>query len=118
MNLERTSLTRIFEGWEGYNTSLVHALAPLTPIQLGLRPADHLRSVGELARHISLGRLTWFARLDAPGSSDLLQQVSEWETDDDGNRYPQEDSLSITDECRTAGEMAGSNLADDRRYDF
>lgn len=98
MKPEQTSLTRIFEGWEGYNTSLVHAVAPLTSFQLGFRPANPLRSVGELARHISLGRLTWFARLDAPGSPDLVQQVSAWETDDDGNRYPQEDSLSIAEE--------------------
>jgi uncharacterized damage-inducible protein DinB len=98
LNAERTSLTRIFEGWEGYNTSLVHAVAPLTPNQLGYRPANHLRSLGELARHVSLGRLTWFVRMDAPGSIDLAQQVSAWETDDDGNSYPQEDSLPIADE--------------------
>jgi uncharacterized damage-inducible protein DinB len=36
--------------------------------------------------------------MDAPGSPDLVQLVSAWETDDDGNRHPQEDSLSIAED--------------------
>ncbi len=42
-------LSTIFAGWDGYNTSLLHAIQPLTQAQLLWRPADHLRSVGELA---------------------------------------------------------------------
>ena len=66
-----TSLATIFDGWDGYQTSLVHAIAPLTPEQLRWHPAGDLRTVGQLARHISLGRLSWFMRMDAPGSAEL-----------------------------------------------
>jgi uncharacterized damage-inducible protein DinB len=99
MSDTETSLARLFEGWEGYNTSLVHAIAPLTPDQLSWRPGHDLRSIGELARHISLGRLTWFARMDAPGSAQLIQRVGDWEQDADGNRYPIEDSLLISEKA-------------------
>jgi hypothetical protein len=46
-----------FDGWNGYNTSLVHAITPLTPEKLAWRPSPQLQSVGEVARHISLGRI-------------------------------------------------------------
>ena len=102
MDSSQASLESIFEGWDGYNTSLIHAVAPLTAVQLGWRPAQHLRTTGELVRHISLGRLTWFARMDAPGSAELALQVGAWETDSDGNQHPQEESLSI---ATNAGEL-------------
>lgn len=95
MNPGETSLIPVFEGWEEYDTSLVHAVSPLPPIQLDLRPADHLRSVGALAHHISLGHLTRFPRMDAPGSPGLVQQAGAWDQDSDGIPYPQEDSHSI-----------------------
>lgn len=89
------SLMNVYEGWEGHQASLVHAIAPLTPEQLRWRPADHLQSVGELARHISLGRITWFLRMDAPGSAALAEQINDWEVDTDGNRYVVESALPI-----------------------
>jgi hypothetical protein len=45
-------LDRIFEGWDGYQTSLLHAATPLTSEQLRWRPAPERRSVGETLRHI------------------------------------------------------------------
>jgi hypothetical protein len=68
--LQPVSLATVFEGWDGYQTSLVQAISPLTPEQLAWRPAPELRSVGEVARHISLGRITWFRRMEAPGSAE------------------------------------------------
>jgi hypothetical protein len=47
-------LAQIFEGWDGYQTSLLHAVTPLTSEQLSWRPAPERRSIGELVRHISL----------------------------------------------------------------
>ncbi len=70
-------LAKIFNGWEEYNTSLVHAIQPITPEQLAWRPAADLRSVGELAGHIALGRVFWFARMPAPGSLELLKKAME-----------------------------------------
>ncbi len=76
-----TPLANIFEGWEGYHQSIVHALQPLTQDQLAFRPAPQLRSVDELAAHLALGRLAWFVRLQAPLSQELNQQAVQmgWE---------------------------------------
>ncbi len=94
---QRQSLQAVFDGWQGHHTSLVNAIAPLTPEQLRWRPAAHLNSVGEMARHISLGRVTWLARMGAPGSAEVAALISQWESDDDGNRDIVESALPITD---------------------
>jgi len=70
------TLSNIFQGWDGYQISLVHAVAPLTPQQLAWRPREGLRSVGQLAAHISEGRISWFQRMDAPGSAELMQEIA------------------------------------------
>jgi uncharacterized damage-inducible protein DinB len=69
-------LTSIFEGWDGYQTSLLHAIQPLARPQLEWRPRENLRSIGETAGHIALGRIDWFSRMGAPGSHDLVQQAN------------------------------------------
>lgn len=69
------SLAKIFDGWDGYNASIVHAVEPLTPEQLAWRPAPHLRSAGEIASHLAFGRVDWFSKMPAPLSLDLLAQV-------------------------------------------
>lgn len=61
-----TSLAFAYEGWEGYQTSLLGAVAPLSPEHLAFRPAAGRRSVGEIVRHVALGRVAWFARMGAP----------------------------------------------------
>jgi len=65
---DMNSLANLYQGWDGHQTSLVHAIAPLTHDQLIWRPATGLSSAGELARHISLGRITWFGRMGAPAA--------------------------------------------------
>jgi uncharacterized damage-inducible protein DinB len=87
-------LETVYRGWDGYNTSLVRAVAPLTPEQLRYRPAPGLRSAGEIARHISGGRLTWFLRMNPPGGAELAARVPAWDTDAYGNRYVNEDALA------------------------
>jgi uncharacterized damage-inducible protein DinB len=96
------SLASVYDGWNGYQTSLVHAIAPLTRQQLLWRPAPDARSVGEVARHISLGRVTWFARMNAPGSLEVVKQINHWETDSDGNQDIVQDTIAITEQ---AGEL-------------
>lgn len=71
-----TKLADIFLGWDGYQTSIVHAIDPLTPNQLQWRPGPRFRSVGELASHIALGRVDWFVRMPAPGSQELAQKAA------------------------------------------
>jgi uncharacterized damage-inducible protein DinB len=86
-------LAQIFEGWDGYQTSILHAVSPLTTEQLSWRPAPDRRSAGELIRHIALGRIAWFSRMAAPGIDVIAQRVPHWHTDGDGSRHPVEESV-------------------------
>jgi uncharacterized damage-inducible protein DinB len=99
MTDQNQSLMEVYEGWEGHQTSLVRAITPLTRQQLLWRPGDELNSVGELARHISLGRLVWFLRMDAPGSAELAELIDVWEEDPDGNKHIVEKAITITEEA-------------------
>lgn len=117
MPQQEMSLMQIYEGWEGHQTSLVHAIASLTPEQLRWRPAENLHSVGELARHISLGRLVWFLRMNAPGSASLAETIDAWEVDGDGNRHIVESALPIAATAvdlvhwlKITGEMVANTL--------
>jgi uncharacterized damage-inducible protein DinB len=86
-------LSRIFEGWGGYQTSLLHAVEPLSAEQLRWRPGPERRSVGELVRHIALGRITWLTRIGAPGIEPVAAQVPQWHTDGDGARHVVEEAI-------------------------
>jgi len=57
-------LTFVYNGWDGYNASLIKAVAPLTNEQLAYRIGEDWRSVGEVAFHISKGRIDWLQRID------------------------------------------------------
>ena len=89
----------VYEGWNGYQDSLVNAVKPLTQEQLTWRPADNLNSVGELVRHISLGRVTWFRRMHAPGSVEISNQIEHWQQDQDGNQYIDEKKIEVADQA-------------------
>ena len=95
----KISLMKLYEGWDGYQTSLVNAIAPLNRAQLEWRPAPGANSVGEVARHICLGRVTWFMRMGAPGSSALASRIEKWETDSDGNPDIVEDAIAIQNQA-------------------
>ena len=87
-------LAQVFKGWDGYQTSLLHAVQPLTGEQLCWRPGPDRRSLGELIRHISLGRINWFSRMGAPGVDEIAQSVPHWFTDSDGSRHVVEESVA------------------------
>lgn len=93
------SLADIYDGWDGHQSSLVNAIAPLTPDQLRWRPTANQNSIGELARHISLGRITWFVRMRAPGSALLADQIEAWQQDSDGNHHIVESALPIAEDA-------------------
>ncbi len=90
------ALKMVYDGWDGYQLSIVRAIAPLSPEQLAYRPAPHLRSVGEIARHIGDGRINWFHRMPAPGSAERVRQITAWEQDPHGNRYVAEHAIGTT----------------------
>ena len=71
------SLSLVYDGWAGYNVSLIHAVEGLTAEQLGFRPGEGMKSVGEIAAHIAFGRIDWFACLGAPGSAELVKRAAE-----------------------------------------
>ena len=86
-------LSRLLNGWDGYQLSLLHAVTPLNKEQLAWRPVPDRRSVGELIRHISLGRITWLSRIGAPGVEEIALAVPRWFTDPDGSRHVVEESI-------------------------
>ncbi len=78
MTSETQSLMAVYSGWDGYQRSLVAAIAPLSPEHLRYRPAPDRRSVGEIAAHIAFGRIDWFHRMGAPGSAELVAEAAPW----------------------------------------
>jgi uncharacterized damage-inducible protein DinB len=60
--MSETSGTLAFfaQGWQNYQNQLSIAIARLSPEQLALRAAPHLRSIDELARHVIAVRAGWF----------------------------------------------------------
>ena len=99
MTKNSDTLQVVLDGWNGYQESLVKAVKPLTQEQLTWRPTDNLQTLGEIVRHISLGRITWFRRMDAPGSAQIASQVDDWATDSDGNQHIIEGKIEITDQA-------------------
>ena len=75
MTADVHSLLTVYKGWDGYQVSLVRAIAPLSREQLAYRPASHLRSAGEIARHISEGRFGWFQRTFGVSSTEAANLV-------------------------------------------
>lgn len=72
------NLMSIFSGWDGYQQSLVAAVAPLTRENLLYRPSADQRSIGEIAAHIAFGRIDWFNRMSAPGAAELVAEAAPW----------------------------------------
>src|SRR5215813_2081641 len=65
------TLAILTEDWQTYQSELSKALAPLSSEQLALRAAPHLRSIGELARHMIAARAEMVN--DAKSSSFCLE---------------------------------------------
>ena len=92
-------LSQVFDGWDGYQTSLVRAVTPLTPDQLAFKAGGKMRSIGQLIRHIALGRITWLSRIEPVDAEQLLARVPRWFTDGDGARHVVEEAVPC-DESR------------------
>jgi uncharacterized damage-inducible protein DinB len=99
MSLNPLPLSTLFDGWDGQQTSIVNAVRPLTAAQLAWRPGPVASSAGELARHIAIGRLQWFLRLQPPGGAELASTIAHWHTDRDGGRHIAEDAYTITEDA-------------------
>lgn len=104
MNASDLTLANIFEGWDGYQTSLIRAISNLTPDQLRWRHSNNVRTLGELACHIAFARLDWFKFMDAPGIAAAISGIDRWETDDDGNRWIAVDTSGIVESAAELSE--------------
>jgi uncharacterized damage-inducible protein DinB len=71
------TLAMMTEGWQTYQREVSKALAPLSPEQLALRAAPHLRSIGELARHMIAARAGWYHDVLHEGD-DAFNALSYW----------------------------------------
>jgi uncharacterized damage-inducible protein DinB len=71
MTEDHTSLVSVYKGWDAYQHHLVQAVAPLSPEQLALHAAPHLRSVCMIAAHIVSARVGWFHIVMGEGSTDV-----------------------------------------------
>ncbi|MDQ2714564.1 MAG: DinB family protein [Chloroflexota bacterium] len=77
MSEEHVSLATVYKGWDVYQQHLITSIAPLSSEQLALRPAPHLRSIGELAAHIVGTRAGWFYLLLGEGGPDV-ERLTAW----------------------------------------
>lgn len=59
MNEHTFPLAPFYKGWDSYQQHLIHALTPLSPEELALRAAPHLRSIGIIVTHIIGARARW-----------------------------------------------------------
>src|SRR5690349_17149295 len=82
MTEQQTNLLPFYQGWETYQKLLSAAIAPLTPEQLALRPAPHLRSIGENVAHISGTRVGWFHLGLGEGEAEVVMPFETWDADD------------------------------------
>jgi uncharacterized damage-inducible protein DinB len=82
MTTNLQALATVYRGWDGYQVALVRAIAPRSPDQLRWRPAPHLRSAGEIARHISTGRVDWFQRTFGAETATTADRVAAWQPED------------------------------------
>lgn len=71
MNDKHLHLAPLYQGWDKYQQHLVKVLAPLSSEQLELHAGSHLRSPGDLARHIIGARARWLYYVLQEGDENL-----------------------------------------------
>jgi uncharacterized damage-inducible protein DinB len=68
---QQTNLLTFYKGWDTYQGYLLESIAPLSPDQLALRAAPHLRTIGENVAHIIGARARWFHMLMGQGDEEI-----------------------------------------------
>lgn len=71
-------ISALYAGWTAYQETMIDSIEPLDETQLGLRSAPHLRSVGEIVRHVIGARARWFHSLMGEGGADL-ETFTRWD---------------------------------------
>src|SRR5690348_12972572 len=107
MTTKSHSLLTVYKGWDGYQISLMRAIAPLSREQLVYRPEPHLRSAGEIARHISEGRFDWFQRTFGVSSAEPANLVVAWHSE----HIIEEQAAELVNGLATTWQMIENALA-------
>ncbi len=76
---QHSNLLPFYQGWEQYQKLLITAIAPLSAEQLALRPAPHLRSIGENVAHIVGTRVGWFHMGMGEGDAGIVLPLETWD---------------------------------------
>jgi len=105
MNEKHTTLADFYKGWDNYQKLLLEAIATLTPDQLALQAAPHLRSIGMIAAHIISARIWWFHNNMGEGNVDIAPMQS-W--DDDG--MPQRTASELVSGLEATWQMIQDDL--------
>ena len=82
MTQNTVSPWNFYKGWDVYQDHLVKAIEPLTAEQLEFSISPHLRSIGQLARHILRTRVGWLYNLLGEGGPDIAA-IAQWEYEGD-----------------------------------
>ena len=69
------NLLDFYPDWPQHNEHLIEALAPLTPEELSIAPAENMWNVRRLANHIIANRAWWFYSWMGEGGDDLARFV-------------------------------------------
>jgi hypothetical protein len=72
------TLTTFCTAWVAYQAYTTRALAPLAAGQLALRPAPHLRSIGDLALHMIACRAYWFIDFIGKNGEEEMKLYASW----------------------------------------
>src|SRR5262249_5076889 len=75
-NQRTSTLAHVYAGWGDFHQLLVNAIAPLTPEQLDLRAAPHLRTLRTLSAHIVRARISWFHGLMGMGGAEYEELLT------------------------------------------
>ncbi len=78
MTQDQRLIPSIYQGWHAYQETLIKAIAPLAPDQLGLRAAPNMLSVGEIAAHIVASRAAWFYFIMQEGGEEF-KTIGRWD---------------------------------------
>ncbi len=83
------TLIASYDGWENYQQQLVRVVAQLTPEQLNIRVAPHLRSISQLLTHLIAVRVRWFHEAAGAGSP-VVAPIGDWDRPDAAPKTPAE----------------------------
>lgn len=112
MSEDMSTALDIYHGWQTDHDLLIQAITPLTPEQLALRPAPHLRSIGDIARHIIGARARWCRMVLDLGDDDLAV-LGQWDRPD----MPERTAAELVEGLRASwavlrAALAGWSVAD------